>query len=58
MNVATILKQKGRSVATIAPAATLQEVTRRLAQRRIGALVVVGARKGPRKRACGLAVAW
>ena len=44
MNVATILKQKGRSVATIAPAATLQEVTRRLAQRRIGALVVVGAR--------------
>ena len=44
MNVATILKQKGRSVATVAPTATLQEVAKRLAQRRIGALVVVGSR--------------
>ena len=44
MNGATILKQKGRSVASVAPTATLQEVAKRLAQRRIGALVVVGAR--------------
>jgi CBS domain-containing protein len=44
MNVATILKQKGRSVTTVPPTATLQEVAKRLAQRRIGALVVVGAR--------------
>ena len=44
MNVATILKQKGRSVATVAPTASVQEVAKRLAQRRIGALVVVGSR--------------
>jgi CBS domain-containing protein len=44
MNVATILKQKGRSVTTVSPTATLQEAAKRLAQRRIGALVVVGAR--------------
>ncbi len=44
MNVATILKQKGRSVATVPPTAILQEVAKRLAHRRIGALVVVGAR--------------
>jgi len=44
MNVATILKQKGRSVATVSPNATVQEVAKKLAQRRIGALVVVGAR--------------
>jgi CBS domain-containing protein len=44
MNVATILKQKGRSVTTVPSTATLQEVAKRLAQRRIGALVVVGAR--------------
>jgi len=43
MNVATILKQKGRSVTTVPPTITLQEVAKRLTQRRIGALVVVGA---------------
>jgi len=46
MNVATILKQKGRSVTTVPPAMTLLEVAKRLAQRRIGVLVVVGARGG------------
>jgi CBS domain-containing protein len=44
MNVASILKQKGRAVSTVLPTATLQEVAKRLTQRRIGALVVVGAR--------------
>jgi CBS domain-containing protein len=44
MNVVTILKQKGRSVTTIPPTATLQEAAKRLVHRRIGALVVVGAR--------------
>jgi CBS domain-containing protein len=44
MNVATILKQKGRSVTTVPPTITLQEAAKRLTQRRIGALVVVGAR--------------
>jgi CBS domain-containing protein len=44
MNVVTILKQKGRSVTTVSPNATLQEAAKRLVQRRIGALVVVGAR--------------
>ena len=41
MNVAAILKQKGRAVATIPPTLTLIEAASRLAQRRIGALVVV-----------------
>jgi CBS domain-containing protein len=44
MNVAAILKQKGRSVATVPSIVTLHEVAKRLAQRRVGALVVVGAR--------------
>jgi CBS domain-containing protein len=44
MNVAAILKQKGRAVATIPPTLTLIEAAGRLANRRIGALVVVGAR--------------
>ena len=44
MNVVTILKQKGRAVSTVPPTMTLLEVAKRLAQRRIGALVVVGAR--------------
>ena len=43
MNVAAILKQKGRAVATIAPTLTLVEAAERLAERRIGALVVVDA---------------
>ncbi len=41
MNVAAILKQKGRAVATIPPTLTLIEAAGRLTQRRIGALVVV-----------------
>lgn len=44
MNVVSILKQKGRAVSTVPPTITLQEVAKRLTQRRIGALVVVGAR--------------
>jgi CBS domain-containing protein len=41
MHVATILKQKGRAVTTAAPTATLMEAARSLAQRRIGAIVIV-----------------
>ena len=41
MNVAAILKHKGRAVATIPPTLTLIEAAGRLAHRRIGALVVV-----------------
>ena len=44
MNVVSILKQKGRAVSTVPPTITLQEVAKRLTQKRIGALVVVGAR--------------
>jgi CBS domain-containing protein len=44
MNVAAILKYKGRAVTTVPPTITLVEAARRLTQRRIGALVVVGAR--------------
>jgi CBS domain-containing protein len=40
MNVAAILKHKGRAVTTAPPTITLLEVARRLAQRRIGAIVV------------------
>ena len=43
MNVAAILKQKGRAVTTIAPSNTLMEAAKKLAAKRIGALVVVGA---------------
>ena len=42
MNVATILKAKGRSVTTVRPDQTLQEVAGKLAARKIGAVVVVG----------------
>jgi CBS domain-containing protein len=44
MNVAAILKQKGRAVATIPPTLTLIEAAGRLAERRIGSLVVVDGR--------------
>jgi CBS domain-containing protein len=44
MNVATILKHKGRAVTTAPPTLTLVEAAGRLAQHRIGALVVVDAR--------------
>lgn len=42
MNVATILKQKGRGVTTAKPNMTLMEVTNKLAAKRIGAIVIVG----------------
>ena len=42
MNVAAILRQKGRAVTTAAPATTLLEVAAKLAAKRIGAIVVVG----------------
>jgi CBS domain-containing protein len=41
MNVATILKHKGRAVTTAQPTLTLIEAAERLTERRIGALVVV-----------------
>jgi CBS domain-containing protein len=44
MNVATILRQKGRAVTTANPATTLLEVANKLAAKRIGAIVIVGAR--------------
>jgi CBS domain-containing protein len=44
MNVAVILRQKGRAVTTASPAATLLEVANKLAAKRIGAIVVVGPR--------------
>ena len=44
MNVAAILRQKGRAVTTASPAATLLEVANKLAAKRIGAVVGVGAR--------------
>ena len=42
MNVATILKCKGRSVTTVRPDHSLQDVAAKLAARKIGAVVVVG----------------
>lgn len=42
MNVATILNQKGRTVATLGPNATLHEVAEKLSLKRIGAIVIVG----------------
>lgn len=41
MNVAAILRQKGRAVTTAPPTTTLLEVAKRLALKRIGAIVVV-----------------
>ena len=43
MNVAAILKGKGRAVATARPETMLQAVTEKLTAKRIGALVIVGA---------------
>ncbi len=42
MNIAQILKAKGRAVATVRPDAPLTEIIGKLAQKRIGAVVVVG----------------
>ena len=44
MNVAAILRQKGRAVTTAGPSMTLLEVANKLAAKRIGAIVIVGAR--------------
>lgn len=43
MNVAAILKAKGRSVVTARPDATLEEISRTLGVRRIGAIVIVAS---------------
>lgn len=40
MNVASILKTKGREVATCPPSATLHDVARILSEKRIGAVVI------------------
>jgi CBS domain-containing protein len=42
MNIAQILKSKGRAVATARPDATLGEIISKLAQKKIGAIVIVG----------------
>ncbi len=42
MNVATILKAKGRAVTTARPDATLLDVCTKLASKKIGAIVIVG----------------
>jgi len=42
MNVASILKIKGRSVATARPDSTMMDVVAKLNAKRIGAIVVVG----------------
>lgn len=42
MNVATILKSKGRAVTTASPSQPLHEIAESLAARKIGAIVVVG----------------
>ncbi|MDX2289552.1 MAG: CBS domain-containing protein [Hyphomicrobiaceae bacterium] len=41
MNVAAVLKAKGRAVATARPDTTLQEIATQLAAKKIGAIVVV-----------------
>ena len=42
MIIANILKVKGRTVSTARPDDTVQEIAARLAQRKIGAIVIVG----------------
>ena len=44
MNGAAILSLKGRAVTTTSPSTTLLEVARKLAAKRIGAIVIVGAK--------------
>jgi len=41
--IANILKVKGRNVATARPDDTVQEIANRLAQKKIGAIVIVGS---------------
>ena len=43
MTVQTILSQKGRDVATIAPTAKVADAIKMLCERKIGALVITGA---------------
>lgn len=43
MNVAAILKGKGRSVVTAKPDTTLEDIAAKLSERRIGAIVIAGA---------------
>ena len=51
MNVAAILRQKGRAVTTAHPDMTLLDVANKLSAKRIGAIVVVGGgRRGLRHR--------
>lgn len=42
MIISNILKVKGRNVSTARPDDTIQEIANRLAQRKIGAIVIVG----------------
>jgi CBS domain-containing protein len=42
MNVAAILREKGRAVTTASPVTTLLEVASKLAAKRIGSVVIVG----------------
>ncbi len=44
MNVAAILHHKGNSVTTAAPTATLQQIAQKLAEKKIGTVVIVGAK--------------
>ena len=42
MNVAAILKAKGRAVSTARPDVTLHEIARKLVAKKIGAIVIIG----------------
>ncbi len=42
VNVASILKSKGRAVSTVRPNASLLDCTKKLGPKKIGAIVVVG----------------
>jgi CBS domain-containing protein len=44
MNVAYVLRHKGHAVATAGPSTTLLEVAEKLAAKRIGAIVIIGAK--------------
>lgn len=46
MNVATLLKAKGRAVATGDPSTTLQDIAVQLAEKRIGAIVIFDEHDG------------
>ena len=47
MNVAHILREKGREVASVQPHNSLKDVVARLAEKRVGALVVMDATRAP-----------